>query len=61
VLAAFKQAKTHVGQPTIVIAKTVKGKGISYMENDFAWHSKPVTDDDLKQAQDELAAQEAAL
>ena len=61
VLAAFKQAKTHIGQPTIVIAKTVKGKGISYMENDFAWHSKPVTDDDLKQAQDELAAQEAAL
>ena len=31
------------------------------MENDFNWHSKPVTDQDLKQAQDELAVQEAAL
>ena len=48
-------------EPTIIIARTIKGKGISYMENDFNWHSKPVTDDELKQAQDELAAQEAAL
>ena len=61
VLAAFAQAKAHKNQPTVIIAKTVKGKGISYMENDFNWHSKPVTDDDLKQAQHELAAQEAAL
>ena len=61
VLAAFAAAKAHKDQPTIIIAKTVKGKGISYMENDFNWHSKPVTDDDLKQAQDELATQEAAL
>ena len=61
VFDAFAAAKAHKGQPTIIIARTVKGKGISYMENDFNWHSKPVTDDDLKQAQDELAAQEAAL
>ncbi len=58
---ACAQAQAHVGQPTIIIARTVKGKGISYMENDFSWHSKPVTDKDLKQAQDELAMQEAAL
>jgi len=61
VFDAFAAAKAHEGQPTIIIARTIKGKGISYMENDFNWHSKPVTDDDLKQAQDELAAQEAAL
>ena len=61
VFDAFAAAKAHAGQPTIIIARTIKGKGISYMENDFNWHSKPVTDDDLKQAQDELAAQEAAL
>ena len=61
ILAAFAAAKSHRGQPTIIVARTVKGKGISYMENDFNWHSKPVTDQDLKQAQDELAAQEAAL
>jgi transketolase len=58
---ACAQAQAHVGQPTIIIAHTVKGKGISYMENDFSWHSKQVTADDLKQAQDELALQEAAL
>jgi transketolase len=61
VLDAFAQAKAHKNQPTVIIAKTIKGQGISYMENDFNWHSKPVTDDDLKQAQDELAAQETAL
>ena len=61
VLDAFAAAKAHESQPTIIIARTIKGKGISYMENDFTWHSKPVTDDDLKQAQDELAAQEIAL
>lgn len=61
ILAAFAQAKAHRGQPTIIVARTVKGKGISYMENDFNWHSKPVTDQNLQQAQDELAAQEAAL
>ena len=61
VLDAFAAAKAHESQPTIIIARTIKGKGISYMENDFTWHSKPVTDDDLKQAQDELAAQEAAM
>ena len=58
---ACERAKTHKGQPSILIARTVKGKGISYMENDFSWHSKPVTEQDLKQAQDELAAQEAEL
>jgi transketolase len=58
---ACQQARDHLDGPTVLIARTVKGKGISYMENDFNWHSKPVTDEDLKQAQDELAAQEAAL
>lgn len=61
ILSAFAAAKAHRGQPTIIVARTVKGKGISYMENDFNWHSKPVTDQDLTRAQDELAAQEAAL
>jgi transketolase len=61
VLDACAQAKAHKGGPTVIIAKTVKGKGISYMENDYSWHSKPVTDADLEQARKELAAQEAAL
>jgi len=58
---ACSRAKAEHDGPTIIIAHTTKGKGISYMEDDFNWHSKPVTDDDLKQAQEELAAQEAAL
>lgn len=61
VLDACHQAKTIKGRPAIIIARTVKGKGISYMENDFNWHSKPVTDEDLRVAREELAAQEAAL
>lgn len=61
IIDACNEAKAHKGQPTILIAKTVKGKGISYMENDFNWHSKPVTEDDLQQARAELAAREAAL
>jgi len=36
--AAFKEAKTVKGQPTAIIAKTVKGKGVSFMENMASWH-----------------------
>ena len=36
--AAFAEAKTVKGQPTVIIAKTVKGKGVSYMENQAGWH-----------------------
>lgn len=61
VLDACHQAKAVEGRPAIIIARTVKGKGVSYMENDFNWHSKPVTDEDLRVAREELAAQEAAL
>jgi len=61
VLDACARAKAIKGRPTLIIARTVKGKGISYMENDFNWHSKPVTDEDLRVAREELAAQEAAL
>lgn len=61
IVDACHQARATRGRPTIIIARTVKGKGVSYMENDFNWHSKPVTDEDLRVAREELAAQEAAL
>ncbi|MEC9379986.1 MAG: transketolase, partial [Candidatus Latescibacterota bacterium] len=61
ILAACTAARTHDEGPTIIVAHTVKGKGISYMENDYSWHSRPVTDEDLRVAQQELAAREAAL
>jgi transketolase len=51
---AFSMATSHRGQPTCIVAHTVKGKGVSYMEGDFNWHAKVPTDDDLAIAIDEL-------
>ncbi|MDP9359121.1 MAG: transketolase [Chloroflexota bacterium] len=52
--AAFDQAMVHSGQPTLVLAHTVKGKGVSFMEGDFNWHAKVPTDAELQQALSEL-------
>ncbi|MBT3342260.1 MAG: transketolase [Gemmatimonadetes bacterium] len=61
ILSACAAARDHDEGPSIIIARTVKGKGISYMENDYSWHSRPVTEEYLRIAQQELADQEAAL
>ena len=50
--AAFKEAKTVKGQPTAIIAKTVKGKGVSFMENQVGWHGKAPNDEENKIAMD---------
>ena len=42
------------GRPKVILAHTVKGKGVSFMENRMEWHAKPVTDDQLEQALAEL-------
>lgn len=60
-LAACEQAGATRGRPTIIIAHTIKGKGVSFMEGDFNWHSKPISDDDLRQAIEELDAADRAL
>ena len=39
-IEAFDKAKTVKGKPTVVIAKTIKGKGVSFMENQVGWHGK---------------------
>ena len=52
--AAFKEARATKGQPTAIIAKTVKGKGVSYMENNAGWHGKAPNDDEYKIAMDDL-------
>ena len=52
--AAFKEAKTVKGQPTAIIAKTVKGKGVSFMENQVGWHGKATNDEEYKVAMEEL-------
>ena len=61
ILGAFALAKSTVGQPTIIIANTVKGKGISFMENEYGWHAKPPSKDELAAALAELDAAERLL
>lgn len=52
--AAFKEAKATKGQPTAIIAKTVKGKGVSYMENNAGWHGKAPNDEEYATAMADL-------
>ena len=54
--AAFKEARTEVGKPCAIIAKSVKGKGVSYMENQASWHGAAPKDDQYEQAVAELNA-----
>ena len=59
--AAFKEAKTVKGQPTAIIAKTVKGKGVSFMENQVGWHGKAPNVEEYKIAMEELEKAGEAL
>lgn len=59
--AAFEAAKAHKGQPTAIIAKSTKGKGVSYMENQVSWHGAAPNAEQYEQAISELNAQLAAL
>ena len=59
--AAFEEAKTVKGQPTIILAKTVKGKGVSFMENQVGWHGKAPNAEQFAQAKAELEAEIAKL
>ncbi len=52
--AAFKEAKATKGQPTAIIAKTVKGKGVSFMENNAGWHGKAPNDEEYATAMADL-------
>lgn len=54
--AAFNEAKTVKGQPTAILAATVKGKGVSYMEGDYGWHGKAPNDEQLEKALADLKA-----
>jgi len=51
---AFASARKHSSQPTVIIADTVKGKGISFMENNPAFHASPPTEEDYNKAMLEL-------
>jgi len=52
--AAFKEARATKGMPTAIIAKTVKGKGVSFMENNAGWHGKAPNDDEYATAMADL-------
>ena len=54
--AAFAEARQVKGQPTVLIAKTVKGKGVSFMENDAGWHGKAPNAEQYERAMAELNA-----
>ena len=51
---AFAQAKTVSDKPTVILAKTVKGKGVSFMENDAGWHGKAPNAEQYEKAMSEL-------
>ena len=52
--AAFKEARETKGQPTAIVMKTVKGKGVSFMENQVGWHGKAPNDEEYAIAMEEL-------
>ena len=59
--AAFKEARATKGMPTAIIAKTVKGKGVSFMENQVSWHGSAPNDEQYEAAMEELKKVEEAL
>ena len=56
IINALNKAKTVKGKPTVIIAKTVKGKGVSFMENIADWHGKAPKEEEYNLAMHELKA-----
>ena len=54
---AVDNAKTVKGKPQMIVAKTVKGKGVSFMENQAGWHGKAPSDEQARQAVEELGGE----
>jgi transketolase len=54
VAEAFEKASSLKDKPTVLLVRTVKGKGVSYMENDYSWHGKAPNDEQLAIAEAEL-------
>lgn len=59
--AALKEARETKGMPTAIIAKTIKGKGVSFMEDQAGWHGKAPNDEEYRSAMDELEKAGEAL
>jgi transketolase len=56
ILTAFEQAMRATDRPVMIIAKTLKGKGVSFIEDKNGWHGKPLKKEELSRALDELGA-----
>lgn len=54
ILDALEKAKNTKNKPTAIVAKTIKGKGVSFMENQVGWHGKAPNDEEYKKAIEEL-------
>ena len=59
--AALDEAGACKGSPTVILAHTTKGKGVSFMENDAGWHGKAPNDEQFETARAELEAKLAEL
>jgi transketolase len=57
IFASLDEARSTQGKPTVIVARTVKGKGVSYMENAVEYHGKAPDEAGYKQAMTELAAE----
>ena len=58
---AVELASVVTGKPTVIVAHTIKGKGVSYMENQAGWHGKAPNDDEYAQAMEDLEKAGEAL
>ncbi|WKZ36414.1 MAG: transketolase [Anaerolineales bacterium] len=56
IIQSIRNAGHKKGVPTVIVAKTIKGRGVSFMENNFAWHGKPPSQDEYTKAMGELRA-----
>ena len=61
IVSALERARDYRGAPTCIMADTVKGKGVSFMEFDNAWHQKVPTEAQYKQAVKELEEERKCL
>ncbi len=58
ILEAFGRARTTQGRPTVILARTIKGKGVSFMENEASWHGTPPNKEQFEKALPELLTAE---
>ncbi len=54
IIDSFEKAKTLLGKPTLIIANTIPGKGVDFMEGKFEWHGKPPNKEEAQKALDQL-------